>query len=640
MAPRGWVINSALLGLAKAVSISVSSTGGNATYGFQYGIMFEDINHSGDGGIYAELIQNRAFQESTTYPATLDPWKAVGDASLSLDTESPLSQYLQNSVKVTASSAGTVGLSNPGWWGIKVAADEALSGSFYTKGAYSGNFTAMIKSDLTDDVWASAEIVSDSTADAWTQHKFVLEPTTDGGVNNSLVLQFTAGEGDELNFNLISLFPPTFNNRENGNRIELMQVLKDLKPSFFRIPGGNNLEGQNPPYFWNWSATIGDLTERPGRPGTWTYQNTDGIGLIEYLNWCIDLEAEPLLGLWGGFYLNGEAVPVDELDYYVQDVLNELEFAMGDADTEYGAKRIALGYEEPYSIKFVEVGNEDNLQGGAESYSSYRFQMFFNAITEKFPDITVFSSTVNWSPKPNGSAQDYHEYTRPDTFVSQFHMFDNYTADHLTVIGEYATVQNYSATTTDVDWSLPKNPYPWWLGTVAEAVFLLGFERNSDRVMGAAYAPLLQNLNSYVWSPDLISFTADPAQTVLSTSYHLFKLFSSTRFTATLPATSEDDFGPAYWATGINEDTNTYVFKCAVYNTTETVPFAVSFEGVEEGATGMLTVLSSSGPWAANVLGGENVVVETSTEITAGEGGVFEWEMDSLTVGLFTVGRS
>jgi alpha-N-arabinofuranosidase len=222
-----------------AIDIQVSSTGGNASSPLMYGLMFEDINHSGDGGIYAELIQNRAFQGSNPYPSTIYPWESVGEAILALqNTSVPLSKALPTSINVSGS--GKIGLSNPGWWGIDVQVKK-YTGSFWTLGAYTGNFTLKLQSNITDDVFANIEIPSDSEAGKWTEHTFELVPSkAAANSNNTFSIEFDS-TGESLNFNLISLFPPTYNNRPNGNRPELMEALKALNPAFLRMPGGNNV---------------------------------------------------------------------------------------------------------------------------------------------------------------------------------------------------------------------------------------------------------------------------------------------------------------------------------------------------------------------------------------------------------------
>jgi alpha-L-arabinofuranosidase len=232
-----------LASLASAINLNVSATGGNASSPVTYGLMFEDINHSGDGGIYAELIQNRAFQGSTEFPSTITPWVPVGGAVLTLqNTSVPLSNALPTSINIASSNStnGTIGILNPGWWGIDVK-PQKYTGSFWTLGSYKGKFTVKLQSNLTNEVFASLDIPSLTAPGKWVEHKFELEPgVASPNSNNTFVLEFDSRAGS-LNFNLISLFPPTYNNRPNGNRPDLMEALKDLGGSFFRIPGGNNL---------------------------------------------------------------------------------------------------------------------------------------------------------------------------------------------------------------------------------------------------------------------------------------------------------------------------------------------------------------------------------------------------------------
>jgi alpha-N-arabinofuranosidase len=233
-----------LASIASAINLKVSSTGGNASSPLMYGLMFEDINHSGDGGIYAELINNRAFQGSREFPSTLEPWVPVGNAVFTLqNTSIPLSSALPTSINVAPgplSSTAKIGLLNPGWWGIDVK-PQIYTGSFWALCSYKGNFTVKLQSNLTDDVFASTDIASACQPSKWVEHTFQLEPDLAAPtINNTFVIEFDSGDG-AVNFNLISLFPPTYNNRPNGNRPELMEALKALNPSFLRMPGGNNM---------------------------------------------------------------------------------------------------------------------------------------------------------------------------------------------------------------------------------------------------------------------------------------------------------------------------------------------------------------------------------------------------------------
>jgi len=240
----------------------------------------------------------------------------------------------------------------------------------------------------------------------------------------------------------------------------------------------------------------------------------------------------------------------------------------------------------------------------------------------------LIASTVSISiPANTQLSGDYHTYTYPDQFVSNFNLFDqNATAGAKTLIGEYAcTLANPG--------SGPAMPSPFWQGSVAEAVFLLGAERNAGSTLGASYAPSLTNTASQQWTPDLISFTSDTSQTVRSTSWHTISLLSNTRFTETRSVTvSEGDgFGPAYFVAGQNTDTGAYVLKAAVYNTTAPVPFSVTFAGVSAGTIANLTVLTAPHAYSMASIGVDPVVYSTKT-LTAAVGGLYEFELPNLSL--------
>ncbi|KAL3428360.1 alpha-L-arabinofuranosidase [Phlyctema vagabunda] len=252
--------------------------------------------------------------------------------------------------------------------------------------------------------------------------------------------------------------------------------------------------------------------------------------------------------------------------------------------------------------------------------------------------MTIIASTVDPNVRISNSAGDYHQYTRPDQFVTQFDWFDNYPQDHLTLVGEYATVQpNNGDINAGTDWSLPRSPTPFWIGSVAEAVFSIGIERNSDKIIGASYAPLLQNMDGYQWTPDLISYNADTSSTTLSTSYHVIKLLASTRTTSVLPIVSDTDFnsteaGLAFWVAGYNDPRSTYIVKFAIYNTTDgaDVPFALEFPGA--ATTARITYLTAPSPYSANVFGAEEVVQSTGLDVVADEEGKFVFQLPQWSV--------
>jgi alpha-N-arabinofuranosidase len=195
-----------------------------------------------------------------------------------------------------------------------------------------------------------------------------------------------------------------------------------------------------------------------------------------------------------------------ELIPWVQSALDEIEFIIGPPSSTHGALRSSLGYPEPWELKYVEIGNEDDLNDGAQSYSTYRFSMFYNAISAAYPELTIISSTGDYTAVGGGntshpSSMDYHTYTRPDYFVSQFGHFDNASREYKSLIGEYACIQgNVYDQIVGVDWDAPKLQWTLWVGSVSEAIFSLGAERNGDAVIGMSYAPGFQNLNSYEWA--------------------------------------------------------------------------------------------------------------------------------------------
>ena len=199
--------------------------------------------------------------------------------------------------------------------------DWKYEGSFYVKGKFSGKINVALVSNTTGNTYAEASVNARSKANAWTQYHYDFQPSSDAPDSNN-TLQFTMATSDvqgPLDFNLLSLFPPTYNDRPNGNRIDLMEAMAGIKPSLFRFPGCNNLEGNEPP---DWKKTLGPLKDRPGFPGTWGYQNTDGLGLVEYFDWAEDLAMEPILGVWACLWLNGTHVPQSELGPYIQDALD------------------------------------------------------------------------------------------------------------------------------------------------------------------------------------------------------------------------------------------------------------------------------------------------------------------------------
>lgn len=571
--------------------------------------------------------------------------------------EQPLSEALPANLRVTGgNSTGKIGFENEGYWGMDVK-QQTYTGSFWVRGAYNGTFTASLQSNLTDDVFGSVEIPSKAVADDWVEHEFELVPERDApNSNNTFAVTFdpASAAGGSLEFNLISLFPPTYKGRKNGLRIDIAEALAELNPTFLRFPGGNMLEGLTNTTYWDWKDTLGPLRERPGFQGVWEYQQTHGLGIMEYLYWAEDMGLEAVIGVWAGLALNGDVTPEEELQPFIDDALNQIEFIRGPANSTWGARRAELGHPEPFELNYVEVGNEDWLAGfpgGWYSYKAYRLPLFYEAITKAYPDIQVISSSASSDPAPEGETTgpnpnvterlnfnntpgvigDYHPYREPDELVIEFDRFDN---DIGHIIGEVAATHVNDAPPPRWDFGLYK--FPWWIGSVGEAVSLIGYERNADRIPGTFYAPVLRNMNRWQWAITILQFAADPALTTRSTSWYIWSLFAHHPITETLPTVGT--YGPVYWGAGKDSNRNdALVWKGAVYNTTdgEAVPIAIAFEGVQAGTKANLTVLTNPGgdPYAVNdPFTGVNIVNTTSTIVEAGEGGVFEFELPELSV--------
>ncbi|KAF1918718.1 glycoside hydrolase superfamily [Ampelomyces quisqualis] len=632
-----------------AVDIVVQNSGGNLTgqFGFKYGYGFlhEDINNSGDGGIYAELIQNRAFQYSRSFSVSTAHYFPVNGASLSIqELEEPLSKALPASMRVAVGNGtGKTGFKNEGYWGMDVR-QQKYTGSFWVKGAYEGTFVASLESNLTSEVFGSVDVPSKSVADEWTEHTFDLTPEKDApNSNNTFSVTFDpAGvSGGALDFNLISLFPPTYKGRKNGLRIDIAEALADMNPHVLRFPGGNMLEGLTNDTYWDWKNSIGPLKERPGFQGVWGYQQTNGLGLMEYLEWSEDMGLERVLAVWAGLALNGDTTPEEDLQPFIDDALNEIEFVCGPADSPWGKRRAELGHPEPFTLNYVEIGNEDWLAGypgGWDAYRNYRFPLFYEAIKAAYPDIQIISSSATTDPEngipmdyPEDALGDYHPYREPNALVDEFDRFDN---DIGHIIGEMAATHPNGGT----KWQGQLMPYPWWIGAVGEAVSLIGYERNSDRIPGTFYAPVLKNENRFQWSITLLQFAADPKMTTKAVTWYCWSLFAHHPITHTLPTLSNSSYGPTYWGAGVDETrNNAMVWKGAVYNTTNSsyVPVSVHFQGVTPGTKANLTVLTNPGgdPFAYNdPFTGVKIVNTTTTILEADFGGAFKFVMPQLSV--------
>ena len=492
-----------------------------------YGLMTEEINFSYDGGLYGELVRNRSFKEDAKEPVH---WQLVqeqgGTGSMSLDPSQPLNTAIPTSLKLTVTKAAAtqrVGIANEGFWGIPVKPNTRYRASFYAKAeGFAGPLRIALVSNDGATVHASAQVPR--VTGSWKKYEVILTTrAAKPSAENRLVI--SAGSAGTVWFSMVSLFPPTWNNRPNGNRKDIMQILADMKPGFLRFPGGNYVEGRTIATRFDWKKTIGDISQRPGHMNdAWRYWSSDGMGLLEFLEWCEDLHMEPLLAVYAGYSLAGERVAAGkDLEPFVQDAIDEIEYVMGAASTTWGARRAKDGHPAPFKLEYVEVGNEDQFDRQTGSYEG-RFAQFFDAIKAKYPKLNVV--TTSRVSGRNTDVLDEHYYRRSeDEMASHAHDYDTRErAGQKVFVGEWATRVGA--------------PTPNMSGALGDAAWMTGMERNSDLVIMESYAPLFVNVNKggMQWPTDLIGF--DAMGSYGSPAYYAQQMFSLHHGDVVLPATA------------------------------------------------------------------------------------------------------
>jgi alpha-L-arabinofuranosidase len=489
-----------------------------------FGIFFEEINFAGEGGIYAEMVRNRSFDNSTN----ADYWTLVTQGSaagqISVDANQPLNINNTRSLKLTMQSGtGTVGAGNSGFWGMALQAGATYDLNFHAAASngFSGPISVRLESANGSQLYAQTSFSGLTTN--W-QH-FAASLVSSGNDTNARIVLSIAQAGTVW-LDVVSLFPrATFHNRTNGMRLDLANMLAAMKPSFLRYPGGNFIESNNVTNAVRWKKTIGDIAQRPGHLNdSWGYWSTDGYGLDEFFRQCEDMGMEPLYGINCGLMLgyNGNTnntVPISEMGPWVQDALDLIEYANGDTNTTWGAVRAANGHPAPYHLKYLEIGNEN---GG--TYYNDRYALFYDAIQAVYPEIKLISCV--WGGRATSRPLeiiDEHYYSNPATFISYATKYDSYSRSGPKVfVGEYAVTSGYGT-------------YGNLSAALGEAVFMTGMERNSDIVELASYAPLFANVNGIQWHPDLIYY--DSSRNFGTPSYYVQKLFGQNRGDIVLPTT-------------------------------------------------------------------------------------------------------
>jgi alpha-N-arabinofuranosidase len=500
-----------------------------------YGLMTEEINHSYDGGLYAELIRNRAFLDDASTPTH---WSVVtnggSEATISLDPATAFNDKLTTSLRLTVTKADKkqpAGVANSGYWGIPVLPNTRYRATLLAKSApgFDGPITISIVSDDSNVVYASKSFSGLGTD--WKKCEIPLKtgkvtPTSKARFVISLNRPGTAW----LAF--ASLFPPTWNDRPNGLRKDLMQMLVDLNPKFLRFPGGNYVEGDTIETRFDWKKTIGPLEERHGHQCPWGYRSSDGLGLLEFCEWCEDMKAEPVLAVYAGYSLKGAHVnPGADLEPYVKEALEEIEYVSGDVSTPWGARRAKDGHPAPFKLTYVEIGNEDWFDR-SRSYDA-RFAQFHDAIKARYPHLKTISSNGNdqsenirvHSRKPDMT--DEHYYRAADDFIRTSPDYaKKYERNGPEIfVGEWAAHEDPKIKPWDAG-ARRQPPTPAMKAALGDAAFMAAMERNSDLIKMQCYAPLLVNVNpgARQWRPDLIGY--DAISSYGCPSYYAFQMFS------------------------------------------------------------------------------------------------------------------
>ena len=560
LAATGFAVKPAL-SQTPVITLDLAKPGANVSP-MLYGLMTEEINHAYDGGLYAELIRNRIFKDNKTSP---EGWSLVQDnpsakASIKLigaedhvpndERRNAINGALSACLRLTVEKAdGRVGIANEGYWGIPVKPSTTYSASFYIKGTdrsepprwpwepkpttpplpviennTPGPITISIESNDGKTVYATGTINLEKNI-YWKKYEVNLTTAADVKPTKDARFVISTDRKGVYYFNLVSLFPPTYNNQPNGFRVDLMEMLVNMKPKFLRFPGGNFLEGPMITDAFPWKTTLGPIANRPGHNGSWGYRASDGLGLLEFLEWAEDMGAEPLLAVYAGYSLDGDHIDAGPLlKPYVDDALNEIEYVIGDKNTYWGAKRAEDGHPEPFKLSYVEIGNEDWFDR-SNSYDG-RFNQFREAIEAKYPQLICISTIADaqypqikvTSGKPP-AVVDEHYYRDAWEMWENASQYDTYDRNGTKIfVGEWATREGAPATNLNA--------------ALGDAAWMTGMERNSDLIIMSCYAPLFVNVSkdavtgkkAWQWDSDLIGY--DALNSYGSPSYYVQKLFS------------------------------------------------------------------------------------------------------------------
>jgi len=530
-----------LTGLLVFMFLGLNAQNGKKISPNLFGLFFEDINYSADGGLYAEMVQNRSFEYNPTERKEWNPYSyweylttGYSYGRISVETSTPIHpnnphyvvldiEHIGNEPKFTGESG--VGLKNSGFEGMVIRSGDKYTFSMLARQLSDAPISLSISLQNRQGIVLAENAMTVSSKN-WQKYTAVLTATASNDTASLVILAKTKGK---LALDVVSLFPEkTFKNRPNGLRADLAQVLADIKPRFIRFPGGCLAHGDGLGNMYRWENTIGPIEERKEQRNIWGYHQTTGLGYFEYFQFCEDIGAKPLPvlpaavscqnsgGTWKIGGTGQRAIPMDEMQDYIKEVLDLVEWANGPVSSNWGAKRAAAGHPAPFNLEYVGIGNEDNITPEFEA----RFKMIYNAVKAKYPEIKVVGTV---GPFPDGEdfnkgwkiandlkvpVVDEHYYCGPEWFMSHLKRYDSYTRNATGVyLGEYASWGNKLR------------------NAIAEAAYMTTLERNGDVVKMASYAPLLAKKGFTQWTTDMIFF--DNTNICLTPNYHVQKMFSA-----------------------------------------------------------------------------------------------------------------
>ena len=491
-----------------------------------YGIFFEDLNHAADGGLYAEMVQNRSFEFCAVDNPSYHPlmaWEKIekkySRMQWWIQDSHPYSRrnphYLVCEIFETGMGAGVRNTGfTPGMY-LQKGEKYRFSCLAATDGRGELPLRLVLENDEGRNLGQADIVVSNGTVWNHYEAEITAQETTTAG-NLSIYIDAVG----RLYLDMVSLFPQkTFMQQRNGLRADIATLLADLKPRFMRFPGGclvhdGSINAEDRDSLYRWKNTVGVLEERPARRNNWGYNQTLGLGYYEYFCFCEEIGAKPLPVLPAGYDPHHQRkVPFDQLDEWIQEALDLISFANDDASAQWGRIRCELGHPEPFGLEYIGIGNEEVGEGFFE-----RYPYFHKAIKEKYPDIQIIASSGpfaaggeyekgwNCARRNHADLVDEHYYMAPEWFLANHHRYDSFDENGPKVfLGEYASWGNT------------------WYNALTEASYMTGMERNSEKVVLACYAPLLCNVNYINWKPDMIWF--DNHQAYGTANYYVQKLF-------------------------------------------------------------------------------------------------------------------